>query len=485
MFYFFAHPQMTKWRLAAVVLLVVAMPAWASAQTSSDLLEKAVYAEETVGNLDEAIDLYGQVIAEAKVASSIGAEAQYRLGLCFEKQDETKKAREAFQAVVDDFPKEAKFVSLAKKRLPGAIKLLPVPWKDGQQLHMEMTLPTGMAAGKFVYCIDASEYDGQPAWLCSTRGLVTLNGGNSYSEVFCDKQTFAPLASHWKQSMLGEASAKYAAGKASINIVGRDDPLLLDFTVPGYDNEQAAQVFRRLPLKVGFHTKLTVITTLGGNAIPLELDVPKKETITTAAGQFECYRLELNIGQTFWISDDADRYLVHFEAGGIVVDLTRVEQRKQDESVELTDDQFALTLPGGWFSYEPKREDDGDDKRVVHLLDRRAIAMVELVVVAKDSLDEDEQVSPEAWIELALKKSAKRSKSFKVRDEGIGKVKLGEQEAATVVFDFEKGKKAMTGYNVALFGTQSAIALRFTVPSDQFEASRGEFDEVVRTLRAK
>jgi len=58
-----------------------------------------------------------------------------------------------------------------------------------------------------------------------------------------------------------------------------------------------------------------------------------------------------------------------------------------------------------------------------------------------------------------------------VRDQGVGNVKLGERDAATVVFDFEqKKKKSMTGYNVALFGTQSAVALRFTTPSDQFEA---------------
>ena len=60
---------------------------------------------------------------------------------------------------------------------------------------------------------------------------------------------------------------------------------------------------------------MPIVATLMGNLIPLELDVKEKEEITTAVGTFDCWKLELNIGQTFWISDDANRYLVRFEGG--------------------------------------------------------------------------------------------------------------------------------------------------------------------------
>ena len=483
MFVFSWFRRLGTWQLL-VVMVVAAAPTLAVAVQPSELLEKAVYADETAGNLDEAIELYGKVIAEAKAASGIAAEAQYRLGLCFEKQGETQKARQAFQAVVDDYPRETNFVALAKKKLPGALELLPIPWKDGQQLHMAMTLPTGMEIGNQIYSIEAAEHEGRPVWRCSSRGLVTISSANSFSEVLCDAESFAPLTSYWKHSMIGEANATYTLGKATIRLTGRDAPVSLDHAEPAFDNEQGVQVFRRLPLEVGMNTTLTIVTTLGSNVLKLGLEVPKKETIKTAAGEFDCFRMELNVGQTFWISDDADRYLVRFAAGGVVADLVRVEQRKQDESLGVDDEQYALTLPAGWFVYEPKN--DADDKRVVHLLDRRAVATSTMLLEARESLDEGEQTSPKAWLESGLEETGQVLEGFQVREEGIVDVELGDGvEAAAVVYDFKQSKKEMTGYGVAMYAGPTAVRFRLTAPADQFEESRAELDQVMRSLQLK
>ena len=482
----------SRCRLLAALLAIVTVPISASAQTTSDLFEKAVYADETAGNLDKAIELYSQVIAKTKKANHIAAEAQYRLGLCFEKQGKAKQAREAFQAVVDNFPKEAKFVTLAKKHLPGALKLLPVPWKDGERLHLRMTLPTGKSIGVQVYSIHATTYKGQPAWRCSNRVLLTLNDTNSFSEVFCDKQSFAPQESYWTHSVLGQANAKYTDDKVTIDLLGREEPLKPNYTAPGYDNEQCMQLFRRFPLEVGFHAKLPVVATLMGNVIPLEIDVPKKETITTAAGKFDCFRLELNIGQTVWISDDANRYPVRFAIGGVVGNLVKIEQRKQDESIGLTDKQFSLKLPKGWMSFEPN---PGEEGREIYFLDRRAVAYAELTLVPKQKLTnsgrkpevlgEDEQATPQKWMEKALKKRENRLKDYKVRDTEAGKLELQGQEVASTIFDFENNKKPMTGYFVSLFGDRTAGFFKFTLPADQFDSQRGEIDQLIRTLRLK
>ncbi len=473
----------TGWRLLAILLAIVAMPTLASAQTTSDLFEKAVYADETAGDLDKAIKLYGQVIAKTKKANSIAAEAQYRLGLCFEKQEKPKQAREAFQAVVDDFPQEAKFVTLAKKHLPGALELLPVPWKDGEQSHMRMKMASGMEIGTQVSSVRSAMLNGQPVWRCSNRVFATINGVNSFSEAFCDKETFAPLQSYWVHSMLGSADAKYAADKVTIDIAGRDEPMVLDFTDPTYDNEQGVQLFRRLPLEVGLHTELPIVATLMGNIIPLELDVKKKESITTTMGTFDCFKMELNIGQTFWISDDANRYMVRFEAGGITADLTRVEHRQLDESLVLDDDEFSLTLPGRWTAYTQSNDaDDGDQD--VYLLDRESNAQGKLRIVAKDSLD-DEHTSPQVWVETSLEKIRKKASDFKFRGEGVSTVTTEGREVATVIVDFNVSNKARTGHAVAVFGEKSAATMQFFVPTDQYDSLQGEIEKLVRALRVK
>ena len=478
----FCNPNL-RWRLLAVLLMIVAVPPSLSAETASDLFEKAVYADETVGDLDKAIKLYERVIAKTKKANSIAAEAQYRLGLCLEKQSNPKQAREAFQAVVDDFPHEEKFVALAKTHLPGAIKLLPVPWQDGEQMHFTMRMASGMEIGTQVSSIRSTELHGNHVWRCSNRVFVTLNGSNSFSEAFCDKKTFAPLQSHWIHSMLGSADAVYSENKATIDITGRDKPMVLDLTDPVYDNEQGIQLFRRLPLEVGFHTELPIISTLMGTEVPLELDVKEKETMTTKVGTFDCYKMELNIGQTFWISDDANRYLVRFEASGITADLTQVEHRKPKEVLELGNDQFSMALPGRWAASTPSNDADDDDLDI-YLIDLRSNAQGKLRIIGKTSLDED-HTSPQVWAKSTIEKIRRRAKDFKFRGNGIDTVKSDQQEVAKVAFDYTENKKAMTCYAMAVFGKKSAATMQFTLPTDQYESMKDELESLARVLRVQ
>lgn len=486
----FAYPINRKFSIGLLALAIAfaafattASAQTASGQTTNELLEKAVYAEETSGDLKKAIGLYSQVIAKGKRASQVAAEAQYRLGLCLEKQNKETEARAAFQAVVDNYPKIAKFVSLAKKHLPGSLKLTPVPWSEHQQMHMEMKLANGRSIGKVIYGIDAAEFNGKPVWRCATRLFVALNDANSFSEVFCDKETFAPLESYWGHSILGKADAKYETGKVAIDLSSRDTPLILDFTVPGYDNEQGVQVFRRLPLEVGFKSELTIIATLSSTVIPLGLEVTKKETITVPAGTFDCFKMELNIGQTFWIADNDDRTLVRFAAGGITADLTHIETRKPDEAKEISNKEFDITLPGSWFVYAPKTKKD--HRRMAYLLDPRGLTTAEFAIHQKDKLDDKQKASPQAWMEAKLKRVGEHLQDFKIRPESFGKMQLKDQEATTIVFDYIKNDKPRTGYGVTVFGDKTAAGLWASAPADQFEEMRKEFNVLVRSLHVK
>ena len=75
-----------------------------AAETAAELLEKAIYTEETVGDLPTAITIYQKVLIEARKGEALAAEAQYRLGKCLLKQKKTDKAVAAFQKVVDSYP---------------------------------------------------------------------------------------------------------------------------------------------------------------------------------------------------------------------------------------------------------------------------------------------------------------------------------------------------------------------------------------------
>lgn len=92
-------------------------------QNGYDLFQKALAKERAEGNLEEAIALYQKVIEESK-DESLAAKAQLRIGICYEKlgQKKAKQAQEAFQKVLDNYPRQTEIVRTARQKLSGILK---------------------------------------------------------------------------------------------------------------------------------------------------------------------------------------------------------------------------------------------------------------------------------------------------------------------------------------------------------------------------
>ncbi len=56
------------------------------AKSSSVLLQEGLYAEQIDGDLDAAIRIYGQIIADTSAQRSHIAQAMYRQGMCYLKK---------------------------------------------------------------------------------------------------------------------------------------------------------------------------------------------------------------------------------------------------------------------------------------------------------------------------------------------------------------------------------------------------------------
>ena len=483
--------RMVRWAACrmlplAAVMLLAAVAGTALSAAPSELLEKAIYTEETVGNLDEAIKLYEQVIAEAQAGQEAAAQAQYRLGMCHLKKGEEAQAKAAFETLIKDYPDAKDLIAKARKHVPNPLKLLPVPWADGERLQLNMKLPTGIDIGTMIYMVDAVEHEGKDVWRCSTRGLVTVNDASSYSSVICDKESFSPIHSLWKHSMIGEAEAEYMTGSVAIDVVGKEEPINIEFAPPVFDNEQAFELFRRLPLAVGYKATIPIITSLGGNKIELPVNVHKTETLSVPAGTFECYKLELSlVGQTFWISTDEHRYVVRFAAGGVTADLAKIDQRKPDETEPIHGDEYSFMLPTGWLVYQPTETSKKQEGVKVFLLDPLAEARAEVEVRPKHTLREEQRESPKAWTESVLDDFKNISTDFKLREPGLTDMEVNGRSATALVADFTKNDKKTTVYGVAVFGEKSAATLRLTAEADKFDELRKDFDKIVESFEVE
>jgi Tol biopolymer transport system component len=102
--------------IAAFFALVFIAGHSALAQSAYDLFQKGLIAERTEGNLEEAIRLYKQIVAEHKDDRALVAKALVQMGGCYEKLGRVE-ARKAYERVIQEFADQAEPVQVAREHL--------------------------------------------------------------------------------------------------------------------------------------------------------------------------------------------------------------------------------------------------------------------------------------------------------------------------------------------------------------------------------
>ncbi len=476
-----------------IILLVVASlgidgAAWA--QSAAELLEKGIYTEETVGDLEAAIKIYDQIVSNAEADRPSIAQALYRLGMCYVKSGREEKAKEAFEKLIKEFPDQTDLVAKARANLPGApqeIVLEPVPWVDGEVLQLTLKLPAGLRIGKFILTVDSTTVGGKDAWRFQFLRYVASGGNNQgISRIHAGKDDLTPLRSMIKHSMLGHFEAVFEPNRVQVTPKGTDKNTVreIELDQTTYDNDQSIHLMRRLPLEVGYKTSIPVIAIFGGQLIDVGLEVTAKEMVTVPAGTFECYKAELSIHQTLWFSTDSNRYVVKFEGGGVVGELSEIAVRKSNEPIFYEDKAFgfSLTAPAGWFFHNHDTQ-DMTNVRVVQLLDPE-MAVIGRMEVKKPPQGE-EMWSPRSKAEERISKAKKVFKEYAHHEDSWSDRKVSGQQAVSFTADYKQGDQSMIQYRILVAGKKMGTEFIFSAPAGQFEDYRGTFDVIAESYKVE
>ena len=100
----------TSMTLAALLLLATLGSA-VHAKSAAELLREGLFAEEVEGDLDEAIGIYQQVIADPDSPKKLVAQALYRQGSAYLKKRQEAEARTVFQRLVDEHGDQTEIVA--------------------------------------------------------------------------------------------------------------------------------------------------------------------------------------------------------------------------------------------------------------------------------------------------------------------------------------------------------------------------------------
>jgi tetratricopeptide (TPR) repeat protein len=302
--------------IGPLLLFAVGIASALAAQDPLLLLEKAIYAEETQGDLNAAIGLYQQIVADAEAPRPTSALALFRFGICYQKSGSIEQARAAFAKLLKQFPEQQDLIAIIPLLPSNRLDLNPVPWADGEELRLAIKFKGGLPAGELLYRFKSAVEYGKTVWNVESN----QNTGSSYASALADAATFIPIRSFVREGAYTgrEYRAEYNPQQVewTMKLDGAITKRTFPITRTTYDSQQLVQILRCLPLHEGFQLTIPVFLSNSNQAlVDAKIEVVARETVTVPAGTFECYKTALTRGNealpsVYWISDDAHAYIV-------------------------------------------------------------------------------------------------------------------------------------------------------------------------------
>ncbi len=481
--------------MAIAVVISLGIAGSAVAGSAAELLEEGIYTEETVGDLEGAIEIYTRVVEKAEANRSHAAQAQFRLGICYLKKGSEAEARAAFDRLIQKFPEQEGLVALARERLAAvqpALALGLVPWEDGEFLEYQIRLPTGRVLGAMYLMAGSTVVDGVDAWQLELRRVVFTAADNyGVSRVLVDRHTQRPISSTFRHGMLGKADAVF--GPDGVDITGGVTDTHLESEQEIYDNEQSMHLIRMLPLGPDYEGSISFLPTWTGAIVEVGLEVTGRETCKVPAGEFDCYAVQLDLGlpkgqaggemQTMWISTGPERYPVRLKAGGVIIELVGVERTTLGAQVPFSLEAFGLSglLPAGWVPYEHSLP-SGRNRGMVRLLDPDAVAISAIEV---GRCPRKGCPSLQRTAERELSGAEERFDSFELREGSWTERTIAGHPAISFVADLQRNEKPWVQYRLYTFVNNLRLEIIFRTSAERFEGLRGALDSVVETLRVE
>jgi hypothetical protein len=472
---------MTVRQLALTIFAVVLMGLPAEGQSTAELLQKGIYTQETVGDLDGAIKIYRQIVNSASQSRTYAAQAQYRLAQCLLKKGENAEAVKAFQKLMRDYPEEKELVAKAREYVPSETKYLPIPWEASELSEFHVKLQNGLNVATLIYSIEPAAGNPQNSIMLTRTYVGSLP--TRQGRVEANRDTMRPVSSMFKNVMMSDYKFDYEGRRAHIR-VGNKEPRILTFDAPVFDNEEALFLFRRLPLAVGYKTTLTVMSP-GGIVVNLVLAVTAMEDVQVPAGKFHCFRVDLsNVNQTFWIAAEPSRPVVKFDAE-VVAELVSIRKVDRHSPVNYQDARVGIsfTAPPGWM-VRPE-EATAKDETPLSMLDPES--KISLDILAKETRTAPSEITRElrATLDQRVERRSHNLKDYHVRPETVQIRQIAGNQALTCVTEFLRGEEEMVEYLTWVRSENTNLLFSASGPASDLDDFRKRIDPIVETARVK
>jgi hypothetical protein len=473
-------------RIGLVLLVAFGISSALFAQDPSVLLEKAIYTEETLGNLNDAIRMYQQVAAAADAGRATSALALFRLGMCYQKSGRADQAKAVFGKLAAQYPEQKDLLSQIPAASSDALALRPTPWVDGELLKMAIKVRSGQQAGTQFYRAESVQESGKAAWkMLLVQGSGSLS---KYTSILVDASSLAPLIS----KTFNFAGEDYQALYTPLQVAyvttrnGNSNKKQFSLDRATFDYEQLVYFLRCLPLREGFQITVPVSSASTASVQEMNIAVAGRESIAVAAGKFDCYKVTVGDSPQliFWISADAHAYVVKETRSDLTVELASIETVEKTLPVRYEDSKYGVSLdtPPGWFVGGMTMQTE----HVVGLIgpEGDADALLDYVEIREDgsapsSLDED--------VDKTIAQMQRLQADFAVRLESRRSTTVSGFQAIRYIADhkgFGPGTKIVE-YVYQFKSPSKYFECRFKTSPENFDRLQPVFDSIMSSLKSQ
>lgn len=279
------------------------------AETNSTAIEEAIYAENTLGNLDRAIQIYEQILNDPQTSPALKTVARSHLKAAYLKKGDSKKSllllNKTEKTESADFKKDvqkskAELASQANSSSDTA-ELLPVPWENGHTLTFTVFL--SHIEGEGIFTVNSADIEGRKYWVFEE---VIRNTGliDGYARVFVEMDSFRPALALMKNEVKSY-EIDYRGDEIEITHAQQwwDTTRHLPKVENVYDFLQTSPLVARFPLKPGFEETISFLSPGPGTIHPIRIRAMDKEKVKVPLGRFECFVVTLEYyAYRRWIS---------------------------------------------------------------------------------------------------------------------------------------------------------------------------------------
>jgi hypothetical protein len=440
------------------------------AASASELLEQAMYAEQTLGDLDAAIASYKQITAAENDRKAV-AQALLRLGRCYIKIGRDDDAVAAFARLAAEYPEQKDLISKIPPRAESVVHLRP-PVEDAEEVFVlrRPSPPLQYAVYRRYSSIEGAR---------NIERIESYREEGVAAAVDVDIANLSPVSGEL-MSDAGSARWKLTYSprivRVSLDQDGRGSGQEVSIPEHTYDAHTLVHLLRRLPLSEGYQAVISEFDPRWG-VRHVSLTVVGREAVKVPAGTFEAFRVKLKRSdvdeEEWWYSADDSRYPLKGEPSGLELLAARTGQRSRSLArFRFTSACVSLELPPRWVAIPG--DDAIDDPTVLVPLGRpvNVIGYIRMGPLA----------DTHRWgsiVELAANQLA-ASPRLVPRGAGVQGFELNGVPAARSVSD---RSDSVVLYRVHAGTPQRFVSLWFQVPKDHWNNFKATLDEIVASLQ--